>query len=338
MVTIADVAKHARVSKSTVSLVLNAKDKQWRVSESTRQKVLTSIQEMGYRPNALARHIATGKSNVIAVISKGFKHKYESEILSGAIDEATKSKFLIKTILIEENQTAEEIVGICQANLIAGVICRTIPPNISQSLFSALKNENIPYVSFEHHTSDNQWGIEICADEASGCRQLTRHLYSLGHRHIGIAAVHPTTRYSVMRTNEFIKCLNKLKIHVPENEIIIGKHFVDFEEHLNNYFSNTKSFPTAFLCISDAVAMILARCIWRAGLKIPDDISVTGFGNLPMGLFAYSPLTTVNEPYIDMGVMAVKHITEAIKLPDKGLPGKHALPVELIIRDSTRAI
>ncbi len=329
MITIGDIAAKLGISKTTVSLVLNNRGEALRISNKTRDAVLATAREMGFRRNALARSVATGKSNVIGFITKEAKSKYNAEALSGAMLKADANKFLVKLLLVTAKVDGEAIADTCIENRLAGVIvCRSMENNQLTLLLERMREFNIP-VSVIGDEIISHSGIEVDTDSNYGCALAVEYLHCKNRRKIAIVAIHPHLHYSQVRAANFKRTLRKLKLKMPENYFINVPYMEDLEDRLEEFCNSVESIPNGILCISDPVAMVTMRFFRKKGYRIPEDISIIGYGNLDMGLYSDVTLTTIDEPYEQIGKTAAELLIKQIKNPNF-LSGKNKVVKKLL--------
>ncbi len=330
MITIADIAKQVGVSRPTVSMVLNNTDTKVRISDKTRQRVLQAAEELGYTRNEVATSFKTGKTRVIGVVGY-FESSYVLNILNGISEALGKNNYSIKLWPVRKiDEDLTNIIRSCVGNRVAGVIM--VDPfssrNINQ-LYEGLKPHDIPLV-----IADNIEGpcpcSSVISDDSTGIDAALEYLYELGHRrivHISAAA-----DYSRRRRKAFLAAAEKLKLDAAkvmelfiDSNQLTESHITILRHVLENY--------TAAVCTSDFIALRLLRVAALSGVRVPEDFSVTGFADLEFSALSSPPLTTVRQPFLEIGSSAAELLLKIIQ--HESLEKETIrLPVQLIKRES----
>ncbi|MGA7721803.1 MAG: LacI family DNA-binding transcriptional regulator [Ignavibacteriaceae bacterium] len=335
--TIKDVAKMANVSIATVSLVIHDHK---RISPETKQKVQQAIEKLNYRPSRSARGLVSRKTgNVGFILTNDHFLRTEpfyTQIFMGTEFEARDHELyvLLATVDsdIKENTSLPRFI--LDKN-IDGIIVAGKVPNL---LIEKLKKFDLPIVFVDYLPHDKKSSV-IAIDNEQGGILATTHLIELGHTHIGFIGGdigHPSIND---RFNGYKKAL------VNANIPFIQKYTEteeDYPARANGYnaarklFSDHKIITAVFAC-NDAMAIGAMQYLKDSGKLIPDDVSIIGFDDVvPEGMINPA-LCTVSVPKLEMGVEAMKLISEQIKNPDFKNQ-KIFVPVELIVRQSTRKI
>lgn len=339
-VTIRDVAKYAGVSVATVSNVINNIDK---ASDETREMVLKSIKEIGYQPDFVARCLAKGKSNLIGVMlpitEKGDEpylllrdNPFFSEFISG-IDFISRKRgydFLISGI--ESGQQCKEWVT--KRNLDGIIMLGMLP----RSFFNEMEEINLPVVLIDAYEEFATRFHRIMADDKNGGYLATKHLISLGHRHI--VFVTGSVKQSGVNRERFEgykKALQEAGI-TPDPGLIFEDH-VTFEGgyQAGKRIMESGGEITAVVTVADVVAFGLINVFRDHGKTVPDDYSVVGFDDIQLCKYVVPRLTTVRQNIFKKGVAAVEAIISDIELPSETSETK-ILSVELIQRESTKKL
>ena len=335
MVTMKDVAREAGVSRPTVSMILNGRDTKVRISKATKKQVLNISEKLGYRRNAIALSMKTGKTNVIGVIG-GLYCSYSMEIINGISDILSQHNYIIKLLPTETLEEAKTAVRQCVEQRLAGVICRSFSDEGLDILRSELEPRKVPVVLVDGSSSHN-WCFRVTSDDFEGAKQATEHLLKLGHRKIAHIKGRSVKGYSQIRCNGYIQMMADWGIEVQENDIcsINAKHEISDLQYqkIRDFLKQQK--PTAVFCSTDPLAMkLIAATI--SEIKIPQDLSVVGFADLDFSVLAAPALTTVKQPFRDMGRKAAEILLSEIK--HKSTAREFKLPTKLIIRKSTAKV
>ena len=335
MVTMKEIAKAANVSQPTVSLILNKKSSSVRISEKTRKKVVATAKKLGYRRNELASSMKTGKNNVIGFISC-LPTSYTMEMIAGASNELDKNGYLLK-VFLPQNAGAEYPITDsaikCVEQRLAGVICHSW----FEKVHKELQQYGIPLVAI-----DSEYPFDYCVnvmtDEEDGAKKATEYLIKLGHRRIGHLTSNFSAHFVSMRLNGYQKALKNANIPCIREMVQKLNSGFGLEEEditsISDYLQKVQ--PTAIFCSTDPLAMKLLQVCYKLNIKIPDDLSIIGFGGLDYSLISSPSLTTIDQPFFKIGEVAAQKImslSENGSLQESEM--KTYLPTELLIREST---
>ena len=331
VVTMADVAKAAKVSRPTVSLVLNGNAEKWRVSDRTSTRVLKVAERLGYRKNLIARSMVTGKTEVIGIVGL-LDDSFGAEILRGISEVADINGYSLKYFRGESPEEIAMIAKKCVGQRLSGVICHLndFDPSISQELATA----NIPMVHVDNCGSDGSFSC-VGSDDFAGAVQAVEHLHRLGHRRIAHLAGDLDYICAKIRYDGYRAGLAKCGLDFSDDLLWINNDHdaisEDFRRMMGKILSEVR--PTALFCGGDAAAMKALKIAVETGVKVPEDLSIVGFAGLAYTQWTVPALTTVRQPFVEMGRGAAEILLSEIK---EGAPHQEmALPVELLIRQST---
>ncbi len=331
MAKLEDVAKRAGVSTATVSKVLSNTPY---FTESTRQRVMRAVEELGYVPNLAARALAAGKTSIIAVV---FPHVYDGvfqdphtlHILQGIEAECTQRGYniLLSTPRLTPDGVDEHYLRLIQSGYIDGIIALDNVP--IYSVLEPIRSKSIPVVNLGTHPSEHY----VHTNDYSGGFQLMQHLLELGHRAIGIISVPNDLNLSANHRMEGLRAaaqaagvdFDALPIAEGDFSITSGAACADLL---------LQQFPTltAFVCLNDRMAMGAVQLVHRIGRRVPDDISVVGYDDIPMAAVFDPPLTTIDAHAPTRGRDATRMLFDVLngKFPDPVV-----YPVDLIVRESS---
>lgn len=331
--TIKDVAKMADVSISTVSRVINDSKP---VSPEARRRVLHAIEVLDYKPNEVARSLVTKKSNLIGVIVDDIGSSYVSQILRGVEEIGRMYKY---DILLSSSYGDSEIelkfAKLFSQKQVEGII--VISNKLNQKLMYKLEESKIPYINMNRfYNIEDTLTVRIDYEKAS--YEMTKFLQELGHKKIDIIAM----KKDIDRTEERHKVTGYEKAMKEENLDTNGIYTMGVSEKdvldvSDEIIKSVKDGTTAFCCTQDELAIFTINTLVDNGYKVPEDISVTGFGGTALSGIYRPKLTTVKIPYYDIGAVAIRKILKEIK---KETTEEEAivLPVQILKRESTKKI
>lgn len=341
MVTMSDIAARAGVSRPTVSVVLNQRDAIGICAE-TRQRVLDAADALGYRRNELARAVGSGKNRMIGFIAVAPQVEFVAQMMVGALDETEKRGYTLKILRVRTDIVDKEVIDLCVGLRLAGVVAVHInhEPSLDY-LHQELDRHGIPLAlvdsSFPH-----RWGIRVISHDEEGIRAATNHLVGLGHRRIGFVGGAADSGSAALREQGFRQSMKDSGLRLREEMVVQGEWDAAVTEVVTRGLLTRPAGerPSAIVCASDAMAMVVVRTARRFGLDVPEELSVVGYGNLARTELCDPPLTTVEQPFHMMGLMAVRSLLarrEAALPEDINAPLEHVLETRLVLRESTAA-
>jgi len=343
MVTAKDVAHKAGVSITTVSHVVNETRF---VSEDLRTRVYQAMEELKYRPNAVARSLRCQKTHNIAIIVPDIAYPFLAELARGVEDEAFKQGY--NSIVCESNTDAEReaaCIELMQSKRVDGIVF--VGTGESSQHIQSLIAQNIPVV-----VCNRDFGLPVdtvIADNVASGYQATQHLIQSGHRRIGCIAGPRQLYVSVQRVEGYRQALQAQDLPWPvpltcpggqcqgslsKEGLIVHRDFGCRGGYDAMYHLLALDLPpTAVLACNDMMAMGAICAASKQKLDIPGDIAIVGCDDIALAAFTNPSLTTVVQPKREMGALAVQMLLRRIADPDKP-PERHVLPVTLTVRDS----
>ncbi|MFZ2096511.1 MAG: LacI family DNA-binding transcriptional regulator [Anaerolineales bacterium] len=330
-VTIVDVAAQARVSYATVSRVIN---NDVHVKKETRDRVLKTMQRLGYVANRQARSLAGGKTNSIGVLVPDLGTGYIGEIIRG-IDAELGLKD-IDLILYTTHRTASKEASYV-ANLAKGMVdgLLLVLPRRPADFIGTLTQRDFPFVLIDHQGI----GLDCPAVGAAnwqGGFTATEYLIKLGHRRIGFITGWMDLGCALDRLDGYRSALRTN--HIPEEPELIyeGTFFQPDGFTGASTLLDLPNPPTAIFASNDVMAMGVIDAVRTRGLRVPENISLIGFDDIPQASMIHPALTTISQPLEKMGRVATQMLLELLSQPRKKI-GRIELPTELIIRESCQA-
>jgi LacI family transcriptional regulator, galactose operon repressor len=330
-VTIIDVAAEANVSYGTVSRVIN---NDIHVKQETRDRVLKTMQRLGYVANRQARSLAGGKTNSIGVLVPDLGTGYIGEIIRGI--DAELGLIDIDLILYTTHRTASKEANYV-ANLATGMVdgLLLVLPRNPADFIGTLTQRNFPYILIDHQ-GIGQDCHAVGATNWQGGFTATEYLIKLGHNRIGFITGWMDLGCALERLDGYRSALRTN--HIPEDqELIYEGTFFQPDGFIGaSTLLDLSNPPTAIFASNDIMAMGVMDAVRHKGLNVPDDISVIGFDDIPQASVIRPALTTIRQPLEKMGQVATQLLLELLRQPQKSI-GRIELPTELIVRDSCHA-
>lgn len=325
-ITITDIAREAGVSVPTVSRVLNGRAD---VAADTRARVEGLLEHHGYRRRA-SRH--TGQANLVDLVFNDLDSPWAVEIIRGVEDVAHSSGMgTVVSAIHRRSTSARQWMQNLQARASDGVIL--VMSGLEPKLQAELRRLQIPCVVVDPAGVPSLDVPTVGATNWAGGLSATEHLLSLGHRRIGLIAGPPGLLCSRARLDGYRAALEGAGLAV-DNLVYEGDFY-----HESGFIGAGRMLdgadpPTAFFASSDQMALGVYEAVRQRGLRVPDDISVVGFDDLPESRWSSPPLTTVRQPLAQMGMVAARAVIRLMHGEDIESP-KIELATELVVREST---
>lgn len=300
-ITIRDVACELGLSVSTVSNVINRKNT---IPESTRQRVIETMKRMQYTPNRFAQSLVTKKSKTIALLVPSLDNPFFASLNNGVYQYINEKRPEYKIIIGNTRYSTDlekYLIRSFRQEFADGYIVVSNDP--SNEEIQNLRKSHIPCVFAMNDPREIKDAPLITYDQYDAAFLATTHLINLGHTKIGyITGFTNEMKRAEMRYRGFRRCLDDHNISYNDRFFVkCGQYTPKCGFNAFNEIITTGSMPTAVLCSGDIIAVGVISAIWNIGLKVPDDISVIGFDNIPSSAYLYPPLTTVNIHLFDMG-------------------------------------
>lgn len=326
---IKDVASEAGVSTATVSHVIN---KTKYVSDETREKVLQAIEKFNFYPNAHARMLAMGRSNIIGLLVSDISNPFFPELVKSietAVFEHGYNLMLFNTNY-DAQRAADYVRRLIQMR-VAGVALMTA--ELDPVLIDELMKKEVRVV-FNDLGIVSEHMSNIILDYAVGIEEAVRHLVSLGHKNIAHISGASRIRSGMIRREAFLDAIKKYLPGEPAPLIVEGDFRFDSGRAAAIEILNSKKIPTAVIAANDMMTLGAMQEFKEAGMKIPQDISLIGFDDIAFSSLSEPALTTVYSPRVEMGRRAVEALITTIENPKQ--PGVEiCIPTYLIKRNST---
>jgi len=329
--TLKDVAELAGVDVSTASRVLNGSG--FRVREGTRQKVLAAARELGYQPNALARSLRIGKTNLIALLVPDITNPFFAELSKGAEDATSSYGYSLILCNTEDREdTEEEYIRALRERQIDGFLLAT---GHSGGLAARrLIDANYPVVLVNRRMRGIRTGY-VVADDTPGAKQAVSHLISLGHRRIAHITGYSQADTAVRRKAAYLSVMAAHGLEeVARGLIVQGDFTFKSGQRAMEQLLDLPHPPTAVFAANDMMALGALTAARERGVRIPDDIALVGFNDIVLAKLSSPPLTTVRTPIYEMGALAAQMLVKRVKGEDVS-PAGIVLKSELVIRESS---
>lgn len=331
--TLEDIADMCGVSRSTVSRVING---DLNVSEQTRQKVLDVIQKYNFQPNLAARGLAKGHTRVLGlVIPKGvqaiFEEPFFAMLIQGVSTRCNALDYSVMLWLAEPDYERRMIAKILYNGLVDGVIVASML--MDDTIIDNLRQHKLPFMLIGRHPVYNKLSY-LDVDNRGGACQAVLHLLRSSRRRVATITGPQNMIAGIHRYQGYLDAFHDRDVPVIP-ELVAEGDFTDASGYACMQCLLPQK-PDAVFVASDTMALAAIQVIQEHGLRIPDDIAVVGFDDIPQANRITPALTTVRQPITRIGAMAAETLIDMIETGST-LPRQMVFPAELVIRDSCGA-
>lgn len=325
--TIYDVAGAARVSLATVSRVLNNPEK---VNEETRKRVLEVIKQLGYRPNAIARGLASRKTTTVGIIVSDITRASVSQMIHGIMTIAKQFSYSIKIFSMNDEPSLDDFVRLVVAEQVDGVIFLNdeLDQNQMNQIKKMLDDSNVPFI-LSNVISEDQNIPAVNIDFETAAYEITKKMIENGRKNIYLFST--VRRYSANNRKEagYIKAMEEVGL---EPKIFRTSGDPDINSlHFAEFFNNHE--VDGVISVRDSIAVSFMNIAQKNGHKIPEDILVVGFQNTKYAQLSRPTLTCVDTPVYDLGAAAMELLTKIMK-EEPVEETKIVLPYSVFYRES----
>ena len=325
--TLTMVAQKAGVSPSTVSRILNGTAQ---VSEEKQALVKAVIEELGFRPDPAARSLAGGRTMSIGVLTQFIDSPYYGEALRGIEDELHKANYVPLFVSGHWNEAEEKNrLFMLQERKVDGIIVLT--GKLADDTLIEMAAHIPVVVTGRRLSGPGLFSIDF--DNSEGASLAVRHLHALGHRRVAFISGpldHPDAAERLQGYKEEVRLKG---MDIDEELVVVS----DYQEAggfraMNTLLSARVQF-TAVIAANDQMAYGARLALHRSGLRVPEDVSLIGFDDLPHSAFTLPPLTSVRQSVYEIGASAAKAMFDLL---NKKNPPSRLVEAELVVRESTR--
>jgi LacI family transcriptional regulator len=331
-VTMMDIARDLQVSVVTVSKVLR---NQGRISAATRKRVLRRAKELHYQMNWVARSLVTRRTYTIGLLLPDFTHPFFAEIARAVAQTVRPHGYHVIISYSEEDPKLEmSEADSLLARQVDGLIIASAQPVRCLSLFQLIQRRKVPYVLIDRPIAGLPASFVGVDNRAIG-RLATQHLIARGCRRIGHLRG-PEIGIAAERLDGYLRALAIGGLRVQGRYVVAGGHADETGYEGMQRLLRMRPRPDGIFCYNDPVAIGAIKAILEAGLKVPQDISVVGAGNVQYSDLLTVPLTTVDQGTCQIGARAAELLMERIQVKRPFRPKKILILPRLIERESSR--
>ncbi len=332
-----DIAQRLGVSKTLVSLVLNGKAKEHRISEDVCKKVINLAKELNYKPNQIAKGLRTGKTNTIGLIIADIANPFFGKLGREIEREAAKHGYRIIFCSSDEKaENSKSQIEMLQQGQVDGFIIS--PPAGSQAQIQSLEKSKIPYVLVDRYFPEIESNYVI-VDNFQASYEATMHLLKKGYRRIACVTISARLNNMINRLEGYKKALEDANIEVTDEMLKI----LPFSHEKDDVFKAVKELvldenysPEAILFTTSKVGIMGLECIHSLGLKIPENVAVVSFDDPDAYKISQPPVSAIAQPLKELGTESVKILLDIINNKENKPPRKEIiLKTNFIARKSS---
>jgi LacI family transcriptional regulator len=329
MPTIYDVAERAGVAPVTVSRVINGSDY---VRDETRVRVQQAIADLGYTPNRLARGLRSKRTQTLGLVVTDITNPFWTTVARGVEDAASEHGFSVILCNTDESEAKQEqYVNLLLEKQIDGFLL--VPATDEVSAIALVQERGVPVVVLDRHVS---LPVDVVrCDSEGGAYDLVTHLLELGHRRIALLGGSPAVSTAQDRVDGYRRALSEAGVPIDETLVLHRDYTQESGYAMTESILRLPDRPTALFAVNNFIAIGAVRALREAGLRIPEDMALVGFDDLPLALVVEPFLTVAAQPAYEMGARATEHLLTRIDGDDVAAPIEVILPTELIVRRSS---
>lgn len=330
-VTARHVARRAGVSVATVSHYLNGRFSE--MSPATRERVRAAIEQLGYRPNELARSLVRRRTATIGLIISSLTNSLYPQVVLGAEAACRRAEYSMLLADAPDLASERRAIELMQRKRVDGLVLFSVSYlGIANDHVFAAQEEGTPVVVINRDLPPDAPVSQVQFNNFRGAYLATKHLLQLGHRRIALVT-HPLNRFTaIARRAGYVAALAEAGLEEDPALVVSGEY--SFESGYEAARSLLSRRPSALLVASDVMAVGALRALRDAGVRVPADLSVVAFGNPDYVQYATPALTTVDLPIAEAGTTAVELLLERVRDPAAPVQTRVLQP-RLLIRETT---
>lgn len=334
MAGIKDVAELAGVSIATVSRAINFPEC---VKDETRKKVNAAIMKSGYSPNALARSLRRGRTNVVIVVVPNVGDPFFTDVVKGIQTVATHMNY---SLLLKDTQFntlgGDEVGRLLVTRQVDGIILLASVSPFGDELIRPTNERCLPVVvACESVTPELLDFPGVRIDNIAASKEATEYLIALGHKRIACICGSDDSLLTVDRQAGYRVAMHEAGLPIREGWVVEGKMTIDGAIKATRSLIHHQSLPTAIFCANDEMAIAAIHELKNSGIGVPDQVSVVGFDDIRYSGLIDPPLTTILQPAEEIGERAMYLLSMAIAQKANLMGEAEIVPHNLVVRRST---
>ncbi len=332
MISLKEIGRICGLSESTVSKALKGNPA---IREELRAHVFEVARKYGYQPNAMVQCMQTGQSRSIGIAYNNFRCQFAGQVMEGiqqVLHENNYDSFVIQWDKLVKDKI--ELLGRFARRRVDGILL--FPPETADpsERLAELRNIHCPVVVIDQRWPGHDFDYVGC-DNAKGMRDLVSHLIAEGYRRFGVIAFPPTSSGEERRRG-FLEAMFEHNLPVDASLLTVADEAFQGAYAVARSLMERPGRPDVIVCYNDYIAREALNAAWDLGLRVPEELGVTGFGNLPLCSLVRPCLTTVDQFSFETGVAAAKLLLERISSTGNYERQDVVIPTRLVLRNSTR--
>ena len=334
-ISIVDVANALNISKTTVSFVLNGRGKEKRISDALSNKVMAFIEEVGFKPNPIAKGLRTGKVNNISLVMDNIANPFFADVAKAIEERAYEQGFCVIYSTMKNLVGSKKLIEALRDNHADACIIAA-PINVKGEVITALVKDKFPIIMFDHYLN----GIDcnyVGIDNKSSAFNATRHLIDMGYKSVALITFANAETQIQDRIDGYNSALKEKKLKSHIKKVIATQNENQIMESLMKFFEkfdmiNAVLFGSANLC------KIGLKVIKRLGLAIPYDIAIITFDDCEFFEYYNPPITAIAQPVASIADNIFNLLLPVPKYIKNTITQKITLPAHLNIRESSKSL
>lgn len=318
-ITINDVASRAGVSYQTVSRVLNNRPD---VSDVTRSRVLRVIEELNYRPSAIARSLVSSKTNTLGLITSELTPYFFTQLITGAEAIARRQGYFLMLACTEnqepQQESESEYIRLFTERHIEGLYFVYTGEDVEpvRGQIESILHQGVPVVTGSHPLYESDLNVSLVdVDNVDGGYQATRALIQAGHRCIAMITGPLERRVTQQRSYGYRQALEEAGIPYDPALVVSGSLLHAGGYQAAQILLNRNISFTGIFGHNDEIAIGAMAALYKAGRRIPDDVAIVGYDDIPSAAYSFPSLTTIRQPMQAVGDAAIKLLLDLLGNP-----------------------
>ena len=332
MVTIRQIAEHARVSTATVSHVINSTAY---VSPELRQRVLAAVRELGYQPSALARSLRTKQTKTVGIVIPDITNPFFADVVRGAEDLLLQEGY---TLIIGnsdgEARKQEQYYRAFCSKQVDGLLMVVAPAEHAPDYLLNHNCEAIPVVYLDR-TYRGLRGDGVMADNSGGSYNAVCHLLELGHRRVAIITGPPQLQNARMRLEGYQRALEQYQVEAESELVREGRFDVDSGYEQTNALLGLNPRPTGLFVSNTLMSMGCLRALSEHRVRCPEEMALVSFDDIFWFDLLRPSISAVAQPSYELGAKAAEMLLKRLSGHLNGPPCHKVLETKLVVRDSS---
>jgi LacI family transcriptional regulator len=335
--TLAEVARYAGVVPMTASRAINGTGY---VSEGVRKRVIEAARRLNYRPNVLARSLKQRQLHAVGILLPDIANPFSAELVTGmqeVLEARGYSSFLTGAMRSVQQEQAN--LNALVDHRVDGLLVGTRGTQLGNEVLLQVIRRGVPVVTVGRPLLVSSADC-VMANHKAGALEMVNHLVAMGHERIAFLGVRHEQAHTLRRYRGYIEGLKRYKIPVNPEYVVGPEAGPAFATQADGYagllqLTRLKNPPTAVFARNDFAAIGALRAAHQLGLKVPGDIAIAGFDNIPLAEYTTPPLTTVEQPIKEQGRLAAEFLMDRIEGRAPVKRREFCFECQLIVRQST---